>query len=89
MAHNVTSDVEYLRHQYNAGKSKNNGLAIQYHNKQFHDGDELKRSETQAEPNVNILIDSDPQQPYFTLVNLFWSFFLIIYFALFYCLDHG
>ena len=67
---NISSDVGHLREQYNAGKSKSSALVIQYSNKQFHDGDELKRTDTQIEPQVQINADIDPQNPYFTLVNL-------------------
>ncbi|CAF3362041.1 unnamed protein product [Rotaria socialis] len=65
---NIASDVEHLREQYNAGKSKSSGLIIQYHNKQFYDGEELKKADTQSEPKVQINIDTDPHNPYFTLV---------------------
>jgi len=66
---NISSDVEYLRQQYNTGKSQNNKLIIQYNNKQFQDGDILKKSDTQILPTVQINIDTDPQNPYLTLVN--------------------
>jgi len=62
------SDVDHLRQQYNAGKSQHDKLVVQYHNKQFHDGDELKKADTQTAPRVQINIDVDPQNPYFTLI---------------------
>jgi hypothetical protein len=65
---NVSSDVEYLRQQYNAGKSQKDKIIVQYNNKPFQDGDQLKKSDTQITPTVQINIDSDPQNPYFTLV---------------------
>ncbi|CAF1116059.1 unnamed protein product [Rotaria sp. Silwood1] len=66
----ISSDVEHVREQYNAGKSKNNALIIEYHNKQFHDGDELKRGDTQVEPKVQINVDADPHNSHFTLVMI-------------------
>ncbi len=75
---NISSDVDYLRQQYNAGKSRSNELIIQYNNKQFQDGDELKKSDTQTTPKVQINIGSDPQNPYFTLVNFHIYFFLFL-----------
>lgn len=67
MAH-ASSDVAHLREQYNAGKSHSNALTVAYHHKQFNDGDTLKKSDTQALPQVQINADVDPQYPYFTLV---------------------
>jgi len=65
---NISSDVDHLRQQYNAGKSQSNQLVIQYHNKQFQDGDELKKSDTQATPSVQINAETDPEKPHFTLI---------------------
>jgi hypothetical protein len=76
---NISSNVEYLRHQYNAGKSRSSELIIQYNNKQFQDGDELKKSHTQTIPRVQINIESDPQNPYFTLVNFRIYFLFLLY----------
>jgi hypothetical protein len=66
---NISSDVEYLRQQYNAEKSKGTGFVVQYNNKQFQDGDELKKSDTQTAPRVQNNIETDSQYPFFTLVN--------------------
>ncbi len=85
---NIISDVEHLRQQYNAGKSQHNGLIIQYNNKPFQDGDELKKSDTQIEPKVQINIETDPQNPYFTLVNKYSSLYSYSVVCFFY-LDHG
>jgi hypothetical protein len=72
---NISFDVQHLRRQYNAGKSKGNGLVVQYNNKQFQDGDELKKSDTQTAPRIQINIESDPQNPFSTIVN-FHNYFL-------------
>ncbi|CAF2636170.1 unnamed protein product [Rotaria sp. Silwood2] len=66
----ISSDVGHVREQYNAGKSKSNELVVQYRNKQFDDGDELKRGDTQAEPTVQVNADVDPKSSYFTLVMI-------------------
>ena len=66
---NVSSDVDYLRRQYQTGKNQKDQLVIQYNNKSFQDGDELKKSDTQTKPNVQINAQTDPQHPYFTLVK--------------------
>ncbi|CAF1314470.1 unnamed protein product [Adineta steineri] len=65
---NISSDVEHLRQQYNAGKNQRDGLVIQYNNKQFQDGDELKKADTQTEPKVQINIATDSKNPHFTLI---------------------
>ncbi|CAF0967437.1 unnamed protein product [Rotaria sordida] len=67
---NISPDVGYVREQYNAGKCKNDALNIQYNNKQFQDGDELKRGDTQTEPKVQINVDTDSQNSHFTLVMI-------------------
>jgi hypothetical protein len=82
---NISSNVDYLRQQYNTGKSENNKLVIEYNNKQFQDGDILKKSDTQITPRVQINIEVDPQNPYFTLVN--FCIFIICHF--FGDLDYG
>lgn len=79
----ISSDVEYLRQQYNAGKNQKDKLVVQYNNKQFQDGDELKKADTQITPNVQINVETDPQNPYFTLVNFYKiskMFFLMLSF---------
>lgn len=65
---NVSSDVEYLRQQYQTGKSQAKQLIVRYNNQQFQDGDVLQKSATQVTPQVQFSIETDPQQPYFTLV---------------------
>jgi phosphatidylethanolamine-binding protein (PEBP) family uncharacterized protein len=64
----VSSDVTYLRDQYNVGKSKSNGIVVHYHNKQIKDGEELKKADTQATPKVQINVEADEQHPYLTLI---------------------
>jgi hypothetical protein len=81
----INSNVDYLRQQYNAGKGQNNKLIIQYNNKQFQDGDTLKKSDTQTEPKVQHNIPTDPEHPYFTLVN----FHIYLFYLTFYYLDHS
>jgi hypothetical protein len=73
---NVSSDVDYLRQQYNAGKSQKDKLIIKYNDKQFQDGDVLQKADTQNTPTVKHTIDTDPQNPYFTLVILNFSIFM-------------
>ena len=75
---NVTSDVNHLRQQYNAGKSQKDKLIVQYNNKQFQDGDVLQKADTQITPTVQINVDTDPQNPYFTLVILHFSSIFMI-----------
>ena len=66
----VQSDVTYLREQYEAGRSQAKGLNVQYNGKQVHDGEEWKKAETQVMPKVDIQIESDPKNPFWTLVEL-------------------
>lgn len=80
---NVSSDVEYLRQQYNKGKSQSNQLVVKYNNEQFQDGDVLKKSDTQDTPKVQVNIEVDPQNPYFTLVNIHIYIFFKLYFLFF------
>lgn len=72
---NVSSDVNYLRQQYQTGKKQKDQLVIQYDNKSFQDGDELKKSDTQTKPNVQINVQTDAQHPYLTLVKYSLGFF--------------
>lgn len=65
---NIISDVDYLRQQYETGKSQANQLIVKYNNQQFQDGDVLQKSATQITPQVQFHIETDPQQPYFTLI---------------------
>ncbi|UJR16400.1 hypothetical protein I4U23_003303 [Adineta vaga] len=65
---NISSDVDYLRQQYNRGKQQHDRLVIEYNNKSFQDGDELKKSDTQTEPKVQINIDNDLNKPHLTLI---------------------
>ena len=66
----TSSDVDHLRQQYQKGKNRKDQLIIQYNNRPFQDGDELKKSDTQTKPNVQINVETDPQNPYLTLVNI-------------------
>jgi len=64
----VSSDVKYLRKQYNAGKNNANNFIIQYNGKQVHNEEVLKKADTQTVPTVQINLKTDPQMPYFTLL---------------------
>jgi hypothetical protein len=86
---NISADVSQLRDQYKTGKSNGNGLVVQYNGKEFQDGDELKKADTQTAPEVQISIETDPENPYFTLVIFFFLFFYLRSFLFFYSLDHG
>ncbi|CAF3575848.1 unnamed protein product [Rotaria sp. Silwood1] len=65
---NISSDVDHLRDEYNTRKSKNNELIVHYHDRQMHDGDELKKADTQTVPKVQIKIEPDLKNSYFILV---------------------
>jgi hypothetical protein len=65
----VRSDVTHLREQYEAGKSQANQLTVHYNGKQVHDREQWTKVETQLMPKVDIQIQSDPKNPYWTLVE--------------------
>lgn len=73
----ISSDVEHLRQQYHHGKKQHDRLVVQYDSKSFQDGDELKKSGTQTEPNVQINVDNDTNKPHFTLVNFYINLFFL------------
>ncbi|CAF1463979.1 unnamed protein product [Rotaria sordida] len=64
----ISSDVKYLRQQYNAGKNEANQIIIQYQDKRIHDEDLLKKADTQIAPHVQINLKTDPKMPFFTLL---------------------
>ncbi|CAF2670237.1 unnamed protein product [Rotaria sp. Silwood2] len=64
----ISSDVKYLRKQYNAGKNKANKIIIQYQGSRARNGDLLKKADTQVAPTVQINLKTDPQMPFFTLL---------------------
>ncbi|CAF4916350.1 unnamed protein product [Rotaria sp. Silwood1] len=64
----ISSDVKYLRQQYNAGKNEANQIIIQYQDKRIHDEDLLKKADTQIAPHVQINVKTDPKMPFFTLL---------------------
>src|SRR5262245_32381632 len=73
----VSSDVKYLRKQYNAGKNEANNFIIQYNGKQVLDEDVLKREDTQTAPTVQINLKTDPQVLYFTFLAFHHAIFLL------------
>lgn len=75
---NVSSDVDYLRRQYQTGITHKDQLVIQYNNQPFQDGDQLKKSDTQTKPNVQINVQTDPQYPYLTLVRYSLGFLIYL-----------
>ncbi|CAF1003932.1 unnamed protein product [Adineta ricciae] len=64
----IISDVAHLRQQHDHGKKQHDQLVVQYDSKPFQDGDELQKSATQTEPNVQINIENDPNKPHLTLI---------------------
>ena len=80
---NISSDVEHLRQQYNAGKGQHDRLTIHYNDKPFRDGDELKKSDTQTEPKVQISLEGDMKSSHYTLVNSPIRAFEMYFFLLF------
>lgn len=83
----ISSDVEYLREQYEARNSAADQIGIQYHNSQVSDGDVLRKADTQKFPYVDINVETDPEKPFFTLVPKF--IFLVIHLPNFCVLGYG
>ena len=62
--------MTHLREQYEAGKSHANRFSVHYNGKQVYDREQWTKVETQVMPKVDIQIESDPVNPYWTLGEL-------------------